>query len=55
MSENSQTVELLRSTGYCVVVISPEELAGADPDKVADRLVELSWDVIGCLAPEDCP
>lgn len=46
---NKQTVELLRSAGYCVVVFTPAELAGASPDKVADRLVELGWDVIDCL------
>lgn len=36
----------MREMGYAVVAFSPEELEGADPDKVSDRLIELGWDVI---------
>ena len=32
--------------GYAVVAFNPEELEGADPDKVTNRLIELGWDVI---------
>lgn len=42
-------VEALREAGHAVVVFNPDELKGADPDHVSDRLVELGWDVIGCL------
>ena len=37
--------------GYAVVAFNPEELEGADPDKVTDRLIELGWDVISSLKP----
>ena len=39
----------LRNYGYAVVIFTPEELNGAKPGKVEDRLVELGWDVIDCL------
>jgi hypothetical protein len=38
--------------GYAVVCFTPEELRGADPGHVQDRLVELGWDVIDTLATE---
>lgn len=40
----------IRRSGYAVVAFNPEELRGANPDHVEDRLVELGWDVIGTLA-----
>lgn len=40
----------LRKMGYAVVAFTPDELRGADPDHVEDRLVELGWDVINSLA-----
>ena len=42
----------LEAMGCCVVVFTPEELRGADPGHVQDRLVELGWDVIDTLATE---
>jgi hypothetical protein len=42
----------LRKMGYAVVAFTPEELRGADPDHVEDRLIELGWDVIDNLATE---
>ena len=36
----------LRKMGYAVVAFTPEELRGANPDHVEDRLIELGWDVI---------
>jgi hypothetical protein len=42
----------LRKMGYAVVAFTPEELRGADPDNVEDRLVELGWDVIAVMATE---
>lgn len=40
----------LRAAGYAVVMFSPSELAGADPDAVTNRLVELGNEVIDALA-----
>ena len=45
-------IRQLRKMGYAVVAFTPEELRGADPDHVEDRLVELGWDVIDALATE---
>jgi hypothetical protein len=42
----------MQRLGYAVVCFTPEELRGADPDHVQDRLVELGWDVIDALATE---
>jgi hypothetical protein len=41
----------LEAMGCCVVVFTPEELRGAKPSKVEERLVELGWEVIDDLAP----
>jgi hypothetical protein len=40
----------MQRLGYAVVIFTPEELRGANPDHVQDRLVELGWDVIDTLA-----
>jgi hypothetical protein len=42
----------MQHLGYAVVCFTPEELRGANPDHVQDRLVELGWDVIDVLATE---
>ena len=42
----------IRHAGYAVVCFTPDELRGADPDHVEDRLVEIGWDVIDALATE---
>lgn len=42
----------MQGLGYAVVCFTPEELRGANPDHVRDRLVELGWDVIDNLAIE---
>jgi hypothetical protein len=42
----------MQHLGYAVVIFTPEELRGADPGHVQDRLVELGWDVIDVLATE---
>ena len=55
MSDMSKIVELsrqLEAMGCAVVVFTEEELRGARPDLVQDRLVELGWDVIDVLATE---
>lgn len=43
----------MRQRGFCVVCFTPDELDGANPDQVEDRLVELGWDVIECLKEEE--
>ena len=43
----------LKDRGFGVVIISPEELKNANPDKVEDRLVELSWDIINDLSYDE--
>ena len=48
----ADTVKTLRAAGYAVVVFNPEELAGASRNRVEDRLVELGWEVISDLKPE---
>jgi hypothetical protein len=40
----------MRHAGYAVICFTPEELRGANPDHVEDRLVELGWDVIDAAA-----
>ena len=42
----------LKRQGYAVVVFTPEELEGAESDRVEDRLIELGWDIISDLKPE---
>jgi len=42
----------LRKMGYAVVAFTPEELRGADPDHVEDRLIEFGWGVIDSLSTE---
>jgi hypothetical protein len=42
----------LEAMGCAVIVFTPEELRGANPDHVEDRLVEYGWEVIDDLATE---
>jgi hypothetical protein len=42
----------MQRLGYAVVIFTPEELRGANPDHVEDRLVELGWDVINDIAED---
>ena len=44
------TVNELRESGYAVVLFTPSELNGADPEKVEDSLTETAWDIIGIHA-----
>lgn len=48
-----QQLRLLRERGFAVIVWTPEELRNAVPHKVEDRLIELGWDVIDMLQPEE--
>ena len=47
-----QALFALKDMGYAVVVFSPEELDGAEADRIEDRLIELGWDIISDLKPE---
>ena len=54
MSDMAKIVELsrqLEDLGCAVVVFTEEELRGARPDLVQDRLTELGWEVINDLEP----
>lgn len=54
-NNTKQAVEYLRQLrkmGYAVVAFTPEELRGANPDHVENRLIEIGWDVIDNLAAE---
>jgi hypothetical protein len=42
----------MQRLGYAVVIFTPEELRGANPEHVQDRLVELGWDVINDIAED---
>ena len=56
MTDISRIVELsreLEAMGCAVVIFTEEELRGARPDLVQDRLIELGWDVIDVLAKEE--
>lgn len=55
MADMTKIVELgrqLEAMGCAVVIFTEEELRGARPDLVQDRLIELGWDVIDVLANE---
>ena len=55
MSDLAKIVELsrqLEEMGCAVVIFTEEELRGARPDLVQDRLTELGWEVIDVLATE---
>ena len=55
MSDLAKIVELsrqLEDLRCAVVVFTEEELRGARPDLVQDRLTELGWEVIDVLAEE---
>ena len=54
-NNTKQAVEYLRQLhkmGYAVVAFTPEELRGANPDHVENRLIELGWDVIDSIAED---
>lgn len=56
MTDISRIVQLgreLEAMGCAVVVFTEEELRGARPDLVQDRLIELGWDVIDVLAERE--
>jgi hypothetical protein len=48
-----KTLEELYNEGYAIVMFTPEELQGADSNSVEDRLVELGWEIINDLKPNE--
>jgi hypothetical protein len=51
-----ETLDLLneiRRRNCAVVCFVADELRGADPDQVEDRLIELGWGVIDSLAEDE--
>ena len=47
---HEMTVNELRESGYAVVLFTPSELNGANPEKVEDSLIEAAWDIISIHA-----
>ena len=50
--EVAELCSKIRRSGYAIVCFDAEELRGANPDYVEERLVEVGWDVIDTLAAE---
>lgn len=48
--EQREALDQLRRDGHAVVVFNPDELQGANPDSVEERMCVHGWDVIGSLA-----
>ena len=46
------TINELRESGYAVVIFTPSELNGANPEKVEDSLIETAWDIISINAQD---
>lgn len=44
--EQIKVIDELKTQGYAVVLFNPDELEGAEADRVEDRLIEIGWDVI---------
>ena len=53
--EMLDAITMLRTAGMAVVCFDPDELEGADPGDVEDRLVSMGWDVIEALKDETIP
>ena len=51
--EEIAAIQSLRDQGYAVVLLSPEELAGAPAHKVEDRMCERGWEAIDYLTDDD--
>ncbi|MFM8798701.1 MAG: hypothetical protein ACKODT_07070 [Fluviibacter sp.] len=45
----------IRDLGFAVIAFTPEELRGADPEEIQDRLTEWGWDAIDALADPNQP
>jgi hypothetical protein len=46
------SIDELRDAGYAIVIFTPSELNGADPDLVEKNLVEQGTEIISILASE---
>ena len=48
---DQDAINTLRGFGNAVVIFTPEELGGANVDRVEDAIIEQSWDIIEVLKP----
>lgn len=44
--EQVKAISQLRDDGYAVAIFTPEELDGADADRIEDLMVERGWNAI---------
>ena len=51
--EEKAIIESLREQGYAVTIFNPEELAGAPPHKVENRMCDAGWDAIDYLTDDE--
>ena len=51
-SKIAEHLRALEDMGCSVVIFTPEELRGANPDHVQERLIEYGWEVIGDIAED---
>lgn len=49
LSWQDEAILNFKYSGYTVVVFNPEELKGANPDLVEERLIQLGYDIINQL------
>lgn len=50
--EEFDLIVKMRDNGFAIVIFTPEELCGAEPDFIEERLIELGWDVIDSVKQE---
>lgn len=48
-TDEIRQIRAIRAKGFAVIIWTPGELQGANPNRVQDRLIELGWDVIDTL------
>jgi ATP-dependent Clp protease adapter protein ClpS len=48
-TEVVEIMNRLHAAGYAVIVWTPDELEGVDPDEVEERSIEFGWAVIDSL------
>lgn len=51
-TEILDAITLLRDAGFAVCAFDPEELEGADPSRIEERMCATGWDAIEALKGE---
>ena len=51
-TDYENTISSLRDEGYMILIMSPDELKGANPKKVETALMNYVWDIIDDLKDE---